>query len=342
MKNATEQYHKLLETILKDGKKKSDRTGTGTISIPDYHFKADMSEGFPLITTKRLHTKSIVHELLWFLKGDTNTKYLNENGVTIWDEWADENGDLGPVYGKQWVDWEYIPKLPDHKDERRKAKGFGGERLYSVRPINQIQNALDKLRNNPTDRGNIVSAWNVGELDKMALRPCHWAFQLITEELTYDEKCDWLITNKDYDSLIKGNRHHDHVNELVNTEAPKYRLHLKWHQRSVDTFLGLPFNIASYALLLHMFSQQANMVPGTLIGDLSEVHIYDNHIDYVKEQLERDTNKYPAPTLTLTKPEYNGMFMGDEPTTMFDYKYENFEVVDYEYYPNWKNVPIAV
>jgi thymidylate synthase len=269
-----------------------------------------------------------VHELLWFLKGDTNTKYLKENGVSIWDEWADENGDLGPVYGKQWVNWE-------HTYKPLMIKGITGniEKGETVTlNHNQIQNSLDMLINDPTNRGNIVSAWNVGELDQMALRPCHWAFQLITEELTYVEKCDWLITNKDYDSLIKGNGHHDHVNELVNDEAPKYRLHLKWHQRSVDTFLGLPFNIASYALLLHMFAQQANMIPGTLIGDLSEVHLYDNHITYAEEQLTlRDPNKYKLPTLKLNKVE-----------SIFDYKFDDFVFENYEYYPNWKNVPIAV
>jgi thymidylate synthase len=217
---ATYEYHELLEKILKYGKPKSDRTGTGTISIPHHSLELDVSKEFPLITTKKLHWKSIVHELLWFLQGNTNTKYLNENGVTIWDEWADSEGNLGNIYGKQWVNWGGYDIVSGKEIEELNTG------------INQIQNALDKLRNNPEDRGNIVSAWNVGELDQMALRPCHWAFQLITEELTYVEKCDWLITNKDYDSLIKGNGHHDHVNELVNDEAPKYRLHLKWHQRS--------------------------------------------------------------------------------------------------------------
>ena len=301
MGNATKEYHKLLQYILDNGKDKGDRTGTGTKSIFDYKIKFDMSEGFPLMTTKKIHTRSIIHELLWFLNGDTNTKYLNDNGVTIWDEWADENGDLGPVYGNQWVKWSTMGKMGDyilHDGERS---------------INQIQNAINTLKTNPDSRRIMVSAWNVGEIDKMALPPCHWAFELYTEELTMQEKEEWCRHNTNH------------------MDCPMRRLHLKWHQRSVDTFLGLPFNIASYAFLLHMFAQQTNMVPGTLVGDLTNVHIYDNHIDYVKEQLDRAYSRYNEPTLDVSNSK-----------DIFSYTYEDFEIVGYESFPNWKNVPIAV
>ena len=309
MGNATFEYHKLLHYILDNGKKKTDRTGTGTTSIFDYKIKFDMEQGFPLITTKRLHTKSIVHELLWFLKGSTNIKYLNENGVTIWDEWADENGDLGPVYGKQWVNWE------DSSDVYGTVDGF----VDGFKSINQIQNAIDTLKNNPDSRRIMVSAWNPADIPKMKLPPCHWAFELYTEELTEVELLN------EVEKLGIGR------SKETMSVIPKRRLHLKWHQRSVDTFLGLPFNIASYALLLHMFAQQTNMVPGTLVGDLTNVHIYDNHMEYVEKQLGRDSNKYSTPTLKLKKAK-----------DIFSYTYEDFEIIDYETYPNWKNVPKAI
>lgn len=370
---ATHEYHKLLQYILDNGKKKNDRTSTGTTSIFDYKIKFDMSQGFPLITTKRLHTKSIIHELLWFLKGSTNTKYLNENGVTIWDEWADSKGDLGRIYGAQWVNWGGIKETPRigwlHKredvwcvkwsdlhsfgegthwsytdissfnqskyndsDEGRKVtfttttighdpESFTPNIVATVNDnptikyrdgINQIQNAIDKLNNNPDSRRIMVVAYNVGEIEQMALPPCHWAFELYTEELTDSERFE-LFKN---DSTVK---------------VPDRRLHLKWHQRSVDTFLGLPFNIASYALLLHMFAQQTNMVPGTLVGDLTNVHIYDNHMEYVKKQLDRPYYKYNAPKLTMNKVD-----------SIFDYTFNDIGIRDYEYFPNWRNVPIAV
>ena len=326
MGNATKEYHKLLQYILDNGKDKGDRTGTGTKSIFDYKIKFDMSEGFPLMTTKKIHTRSIIHELLWFLKGDTNTKYLNDNGVTIWDEWADENGDLGPVYGNQWVKWSTMGKMGDyilHDGERS---------------INQIQNAINTLKTNPDSRRIMVSAWNVGEIYQMALPPCHWAFELYSEELTEDERGQMfrskamgpklgfdIVDGKPVPPKKTKSEHYDEYN------VPTRRLHLKWHQRSVDTFLGLPFNISSYALLLHMFAQQTNMVPGTLVGDLTNVHIYDNHIEYVKEQLDRAYSRYSEPTLDVSNSK-----------DIFSYTYEDFEIVGYESFPNWKNVPIAV
>ena len=307
--SATIEYHKLLQHILDNGRKKGDRTGTGTISIFDYKIKFDMQDGFPLLTTKKIHTRSVIHELLWFLKGDTNTRYLNENGVTIWDEWADENGDLGPVYGKQWVNWE------DSSDVYGTVDGF----VDGFKSINQIQNAIDTLKNNPDSRRIMVSAWNPADIPKMKLPPCHWAFELYTEELTEVELLN------EVEKLGIGR------SKETMSVIPKRRLHLKWHQRSVDTFLGLPFNIASYALLLHMFAQQTNMVPGTLVGDLTNVHIYDNHMEYVEKQLGRDSNKYSTPTLKLKKAK-----------DIFSYTYEDFEIIDYETYPNWKNVPKAI
>ena len=314
MGNATFEYHKLLHYILDNGKKKTDRTGTGTTSIFDYKIKFDMEQGFPLITTKRLHTKSIVHELLWFLKGSTNIKYLNDNGVTIWDEWADENGDLGPVYGKQWVNWE------DSSDVYGTVDGF----VDGFKSINQIQNAIDTLKNNPDSRRIMVVAYNVGEIDQMALPPCHWAFELYTEELKIQERMDWLNKKNNTDERYRTSTLDEH-------NVPTRRLHMKFHMRSNDVFLGNPYNVACYALLLHMFAQQTNMVPGTLVADLTNVHIYNNHMDYVIEQLGRDSNKYSTPTLKLKKAK-----------DIFSYTYEDFEIIDYETYPNWKNVPIAI
>ena len=318
---ATFEYHQLLQTILDVGKHRGDRTGTGTLSIFDYKIKFDMAQGFPLITTKKIHTKSIIHELIWFLNGDTNIKYLNDNGVTIWDEWADENGDLGPVYGKQWVNFGETHKVPTgwHHGAPTNFKSIG---------INQIQQALKALKHNPESRRIMVSAWNPIELEQMALPPCHWAFELYTEELTHDEQIELYI--KEYAPGI--DKPAGFVDAKLETRnIPKRRLSLKWHQRSVDTFLGLPFNIASYAMLLHMFAQQVNMVPGTLVGDLTNVHIYDNHIEYVKNQLERPYSKYKSPELELSKAK-----------DIFSYKFEDFNIQNYECFKNWKNVPIAV
>lgn len=318
---ATVDYHLLLQEILDTGKPRSDRTGTGTISIFDYKLKFDMDRGFPLITTKKVHQKSIIHEMLWFLNGDTNVKYLNDNGVTIWDEWADENGDLGPVYGRQWVNWDIGVRIPTgwHHGAPIRYKNVG---------INQIQQAIKALKHNPESRRIMVSAWNVGELIDMKLPPCHWAFELYTEELTVEERQTILEeTNPMYymDQQFGG----DDI--FTRQNIPKRRLSLKWHQRSVDAFLGLPFNIASYALLLHMFAQQVNMVPGTLVADLTNVHIYNNHIEYVKKQLERDPFKHRPSTLKLNKAD-----------DIFSYEYNDFDIVDYACFSNWKNIPIAI
>ncbi len=367
-----QQYLELLTHVITNGAEKGDRTGTGTVSVFGYQMRFDLQNGFPMLTTKKLHLKSIIHELLWFLRGETNVDYLNKNGVSIWNEWADENGDLGPVYGKQWVDWGGIKETPrigwlheregvwcvkwsdlhssgegthwsytdisslnqskyNNSDEGRKVTfttttiGHNPESFtpnivaaVSDNPtvsykggINQIQNAIDTLNNNPDSRRIMVSAWNVGEIDDMALPPCHWAFELYTEELTQEER--WKLAD-----ISPNMSEFDWANHFCDEQKiPKRRLHLKWHQRSVDTFLGLPFNIASYALLLHMFAQQTNMVPGTLVGDLTNVHIYKNHIEQCEEQLRREPK--PLPQLALCKAK-----------DMFSYEFNDFLIQNYD------------
>ena len=314
-------YHNLLEDIMSNGVEKGDRTGTGTKSVYGRQIRFNMAEGFPMITTKKLHMKSIIHELIWFLNGDTNIKYLNDNGVTIWDEWADENGDLGPVYGKQWVNWEF--------NTDTYIDGPNGHFISEKGSINQIQNAIDRLQSHPDCRRILVTALNPGEMPQMKLPPCHYGFQLWTKEMTEDERkqywCEqtgkrypWFTEKMDMDSLDK-------------LGCPRRKISLMWNQRSVDTFLGLPFNIASYALLLEMFAQQSNMVADELIGNLGDTHLYSNHYDYVEKQLARDVNKHKAPKLKLNKA-----------ADIFSYKFEDFEIVDYTCEPNWKNVPIAI
>ncbi|WP_044748363.1 thymidylate synthase [Bacillus alveayuensis] len=262
------QYLDLLNDILENGVKKDDRTGTGTLSVFGRQLRFDLQKGFPLLTTKKLHIRSIIHELLWFLRGDTNIKYLQENGVTIWDEWADENGDLGPVYGAQWRSW----------------KGADG------RTIDQISEVIEQIKINPNSRRLLVSAWNVAEIDKMKLPPCHYAFQFYVAD---------------------------------------GKLSCMWQQRSVDTFLGLPFNIASYALLTHMIAQQCNLEVGELIFTGGDVHLYLNHIEQAKLQLTREPRALPK------------LVIKRKPDSIFDYKFEDFEIVDYDPHPHIK-APVAV
>jgi len=312
-----ETYNNLLEKILKNGKEKNDRTDTGTISLFGEQIKHKMQDGFPILTTKKIHTKSIIHELLWFLKGDTNVEYLQHNGVSIWNEWCDENGDLGPIYGKQWVDWGgWFSK--DHM-------GSGGVLGVHFKGINQIQECIDELINNPDSRRIMVNAWNVGDLKDMKLPPCHYGFQLYTRELTLDERAIYYETN--FKGFLGDHKTHTKLDSL---RMPTREISLMWNQRSVDTFLGLPFNIACYGFLLHMFAQQVNMIPGELIGNLGDVHLYNTHITYAEEQVIRDTNK-KSPQLKLRKSE-----------SIFDYVYDDFEILNYDTYPNWKNVPISV
>jgi len=261
-------YLNLLEHILAQGTKKTDRTGTGTLSVFGYQMRFDLSKGFPLVTTKKLHTRSIVHELLWFLRGDTNIAYLKENGVTIWDEWADATGDLGPVYGKQWRNWP----APDGQT------------------IDQLSELLEQIKTNPDSRRLIVSAWNVGDLKQMALMPCHALFQF------------YVADNK---------------------------LSCQLYQRSADVFLGVPFNIASYALLTHMVAQQCNLEVGDFIWTGGDCHLYSNHLEQTQTQLARQP--LPLPTLKIFR----------KPDSLFDYKFEDFEFVNYQFHAAIK-APIAV
>lgn len=259
------QYLELLDKILTEGVVRDDRTGTGTKGIFGYQMRFNLQDGFPLLTTKRLHLKSIIYELLWFLKGDTNIKYLNENNVSIWNEWADANGDLGPVYGAQWRSW----KSSDGKT------------------IDQISEVVNSLKNNPYSRRHIVSAWNVGDIDKMALPPCHLMFQF------------YVANNK---------------------------LSCMLYQRSCDVFLGVPFNIASYALLTMMMAQVTGYQPGEFVHTLGDAHIYLNHIEQCKLQLSRQPFALPQ------------MIINPEVKSIFDFKYEDFSLVNYQYHPHIKGV----
>lgn len=255
------QYLDLLQHVLDHGILKEDRTGTGTHSVFGYQMRFDLQDGFPLLTTKKLHLKSIIHELLWFLKGDTNVKYLQENGVRIWNEWADENGDLGHIYGYQWRSW------PDYN---------GGH-------IDQIKEAIDTIQNNPDSRRIIVSAWNVADLPQMNLPPCHAFFQ-------------FYVANG--------------------------KLSLQLYQRSADIFLGVPFNIASYALLLMMVAQVTGLEAGDFVHTLGDAHIYNNHIEQVREQLSREPRDLPK------------MKLNPDVKSIFDFKYEDFELTDYNPHPH--------
>ena len=257
------QYHDLLKYILKNGVRKEDRTGTGTISTFGYQMRFNLQDGFPMVTTKKLHLKSIIHELLWFLNGDTNTKYLVDNGVRIWNEWADENGDLGHIYGFQWRSW------PDYN---------GGS-------VDQITEAVNTIRNNPDSRRIIVSAWNVADLPNMNLPPCHAFFQFYVAD---------------------------------------GKLSCQLYQRSADSFLGVPFNIASYALLTMMMAQVTGLEPGDFVHTFGDLHIYTNHIEQVKIQLSREP--YPLPQIKINP----------NVKSIFDFKYDDFELVNYLAHPHIK------
>ena len=263
-----QQYHDLVKHVLANGNQKGDRTGTGTLSVFGYQMRFDLSEGFPMVTTKKLHLKSIIYELLWFLKGDTNVKYLNDNGVSIWDEWKDENGDLGPVYGAQWRSW----------------KGADGK------VIDQITEVIEQIKKNPDSRRLIVSAWNVAEIPNMALAPCHAMFQFYVAD---------------------------------------GKLSLQLYQRSADVFLGVPFNIASYALLLMMVAQVCNLEVGDYVHTFGDVHIYNNHFEQVHKQLSRTPKALPT------------MKLNPEIKDIFDFDFEDFTLENYEPYPGIK-APVAV
>ena len=304
MNNLDKQYTDLLQDILDNGVTKSDRTGTGTISIFGRQIRHKMSDGFPLLTTKKMPFKTIVTELLWFLKGDTNIKYLVDNDCHIWDddaykryhqsfpetemmskedfinkiktddEFAKKWGDLGPIYGKQWRNWtnDNFHKYINSHDRKTNEPQI----QHKITQIDQIQNLINDLKTNPDSRRLMVSAWNVGELDQMVLPPCHYGFQVYTRELSSDEWIDLMV--KKHGMILEGG------DETIPTRA----ISLMWNQRSVDTFLGLPFNIASYGLLLEIIAKAVNMVPDELIGNLGDVHLYSNHIEQAKEQIGRE------------------------------------------------------
>lgn len=262
------QYLELLQRIMDEGVVKTDRTGVGTKSVFGHQMRFDLSEGFPLLTTKKVHLKSIIYELLWFISGDTNVRYLQEHGVSIWDEWADADGELGPVYGKQWRSWE----------------------ARDGRVVDQLAQVVDMIKNHPDSRRMLVCAWNPGEVDKMALPPCHCLFQFYVAE---------------------------------------GRLSCQLYQRSADTFLGVPFNIASYALLTMMIAQVCGLQPGEFIHTTGDTHIYLNHFEQVKEQLSRSPRALPK------------MILNPEVKSIFDFKYEDFKLEDYNPYPAIK-APVAV
>ncbi|HAP70124.1 MAG TPA: thymidylate synthase [Flavobacteriales bacterium] len=262
------QYHDLMRYVMENGTDKSDRTGTGTRSVFGYQMRFDLSEGFPVVTTKKLHLRSIIHELLWFLKGDSNIKYLKENGVSIWDEWADEKGELGPVYGVQWRSWPT-------------ADG---------RKIDQIKQLIDGIKNNPDSRRHIVNAWNVAEVENMALPPCHTMFQFYVAD---------------------------------------GKLSCQLYQRSADIFLGVPFNIASYALLTLMIAQVCGLEPGDFVHTFGDAHLYSNHFEQTELQLSRDLRLLPT------------MKVNPNVKDLFEFKYEDFELVNYQPHPGIK-APIAV
>jgi len=258
-----QQYLDLMRRAREEGARKADRTGTGTLSVFGHQMRFDLRAGFPMVTTKKLHTRSIIHELLWFLRGETNLRYLHEHKVSIWDEWADEQGDLGPVYGAQWRSWP----TPDGSQ------------------VDQISQVISTLRDNPDSRRIIVSAWNVGELDQMALAPCHCLFQFYVAD---------------------------------------GRLSCQLYQRSADIFLGVPFNIASYALLTHMVAQQTDLQVGDFIWTGGDCHLYTNHLEQTDQQLARDP--LPLPRLAIQR----------RPASIFDYRYEDFEILGYESHPHIK------
>ena len=259
------QYHKLLKHILDTGAQKGDRTGTGTISTFGYQMRFDLNEGFPMVTTKKLHLKSIIHELIWFLQGNTNIKYLKDNGVRIWDEWADESGNLGPVYGHQWRSW------PTPNGDA----------------VDQITTLVDQIKNNPNSRRHIVSSWNVADIGNMALPPCHCLFQFYVAE---------------------------------------GKLSCQLYQRSADTFLGVPFNIASYALLTMMMAQVCDLEVGEFIHTFGDVHLYNNHLEQVDLQLNRDLRSLPT------------MKLNPSVKNIFDFKFEDFELAEYDPHPHIKGI----
>jgi thymidylate synthase len=367
MNNIDKKYTELLQDILDNGIEKKDRTGTGTISVFGRQIRHKMSEGFPLLTTKKMAFKTMVTELLWFLKGDTNIKFLVDNNCHIWDgdaykkyensyaawkydstwsnngePWDMENfirliktderfcsmfGELGPIYGKQWRNWDKVKQdvLEPH--------------LYSkVKSVDQIQNLINDLKANPDSRRLMVNAWNVGELYQMVLPPCHYGFQVYTRELSFDERCEIQINrlngmySSEKDIFIKSSIDEVKLMTMDKNNIPTRAISLMWNQRSVDTFLGLPFNIASYGLLLEIIAKMVNMVPDELIGNLGDVHLYSNHVEQAKEQIGREP--FELPTLKM-----NPIFLANLEHKGFDEAINgqvNFELENYQSHPSIK------
>ena len=366
MNNLDKQYQNLLKDILENGVEKTDRTGTGTISVFGRQIRHKMSEGFPLLTTKKMAFKTMVTELLWFLRGDTNIKYLVDNGCHIWDgdayknfkskfnplpgiqsslpsqeefinkiktidSFADKWGELGPIYGKQWREWAFMNDSADYY-----------ENCYWD-SIDQIQNLINDLKTNPDSRRLMVNAWNVGELDQMVLPPCHYGFQVYTRELSLQERS--IIANSNHFEVsenIKSIGVDEDINlhqQLDELSIPKRAISLMWNQRSVDTFLGLPFNIASYGLLLEIIAKEVNMVPDELIGNLGDVHLYSNHVEQAKEQISR--NPFKLPKLSYLD-EYHYLndisLVGEIPfiKKLDEFRPDFFKLVDYQSHPSIK------
>lgn len=337
------QYLALMQDILDNGVVKKDRTGVGTLSVFGRQLRFDLKEGFPLVTTKKVHLKSIIHELLWFLNGDTNVKYLQENGVKIWNEWANEEGELGPVYGHQWREWHDCKVVECHdvgRTQQLMQRGYkyignmkedGTTYLVYEKAHDQISKVIQQLREDPDSRRIIVSAWNVSDLDDMALNPCHNYFQFYTTEMTVLERLNWFEENEpEKFASIPLNNDEKLLHETLDREGiPRRKLSCFFLMRSNDVFLGLPFNIASYTLLTHIVAQQLNMVPDELVYSGVDVHLYSNHLEQAKLQLTREP--YPLPKLVIKR----------KPDSIFDYKYEDFELVGYQAHPHIA-APVAV
>lgn len=341
MNKADNIYLDLLQDIIDNGHVKGDRTGTGTVSVFGRQLRFDMKEGFPLLTTKKVFTKGVIHELLWFLAGDTNIKYLVDNGVNIWvpdaykkycqtinknktedakiepfteEEFIDKiknnqafshkYGELGPVYGAQWRSWG---------GDKKKYRGFNGD---GKNGIDQIADMINTLKTNPDSRRIIINAWNPTDLPKMTLPPCHYGFEVNTRDLTLGEKLE-LYRNKVTEPKFPNSLTDE---DMIEMGLPTKAISLMWHQRSVDTFLGLPFNIASYGILLHMIAAEVNMVPDELIGSLGDVHLYLNHIDKAELQLTREPKELPKLVLYKAK-------------DLFSYKFEDIKFIDYDPHP---------
>ena len=338
MNKLDKDYQKLLQDILENGTEKSDRTGTGTISVFGRQIRHNMQDGFPLLTTKKMAFKTMVTELLWFLRGDTNIKYLVDNGCNIWNGDAYKNyekysransygvdflsmeefieeiktndlfaakwGELGPIYGEQWRHWTV-----------KEDTSYDGEYVW----VDQIKNLINDIKTNPDSRSLMVNAWNVGELDQMVLPPCHYGFQVYTRELTWEERGE-LVMNGKYEVT--------HELDFVSNKIPRRAISLMWNQRSVDTFLGLPFNIASYGLLLEIIAKEVNMIPDELIGNLGDVHLYSNHLEQAKEQIGREPMQLPKLCLDYREGEYN--------KNLKDFTLDDFYLINYQSHPSIK------